>query len=251
MAWHSKRHNIKHRKAAQDAKKAKIYSRLAKQIQLEAMKWADINLNPSLSLAVYKAKSAWVPKPVIEKAIAKGSWQDTSESLQEVFYEWYWPAWTAMYIKCITSNTNRSAANIRAILAKYWWNMWQEGSVSWQFSPKWVVYVLWKFEIVNEKWKEIEKIYPFDEEFEDFLIESDVENFEIDEEIARIIVPKQDLWNLLKNLEDASYKIEEQNIEFIPNSTVNLTEEEYEKLEKIIWILEEDEDVDEVFHNAA
>lgn len=251
MAGHSKWHNIRHRKAAQDSKKAKIYSKLAKQIQLESMKWADIELNPSLSLAVSKAKSAWVPKHVIERAILKWSWQDSWENLQEIFYEWYWPGWVALYIKCISSNTNRSAASVRSILTKYSWNMWQEWSVSWQFTARWVVYTFWKFELLNQNWKEIEKIHDFDEEFENFLIDSDVENFEIDNNTARVVVSIQELSSFLKKLEGNSYKIEEYGIEFMPDTTIDLSEDNLKRLEKIVEALEEDEDVDEVFHNAS
>jgi len=250
MAWHSKWHNIKHRKAAQDAKKAKIYSKLAKFIQLEASKWADPSMNPGLELAISKAKSAWVPKPVIEKAIAKGSWQSGGENLEEIFYEWYGPAWVAMYIKCITSNKNRSASNVRAILTKYGGNMGQAGSVSWQFKPKWVIYTPWKIELVKEKWKTIEKIIPVGDEFEDLLLETDVEDYEITSDGVRIETVREDLSKVTKFLEENNYKIESSEIEYIPENTVALSEEDEKKLEKIIDILEDDEDVDSIYHNA-
>ena len=250
MAGHSKWHNIKHRKAAQDAKKAKIYAKLAKFIQLEAMKWADPNMNPWLALAISKAKSAWVPKQVIEKAVLKWSWQLTSDKLEEIFYEWYGPAWVALYIKCITSNKNRSAANIRSILTKYWGNMGQAGSVAWQFNPKWVIYVSWKIEKVKEKWKEVEKILPLDKDFEEVLLETEVEDFEIDENWARIITARWDLATVAKFLEEKNYKIESSEIEYIPTNTVSLSKEDEEKLKKLINALEEDDDVDSIFHNA-
>ena len=250
MAGHSKWHNIKHRKAAQDAKKAKIYAKLAKFIQLEAMKGADPDMNPGLALAIAKAKSAGVPKPVIEKAIAKGSGQVQGENLEEIFYEGYGPAGVALYIKCITSNKNRSASNVRAILTKYGWNMGQAGSVAWQFSPKWVIYVSWKVEKIKEKWKEVEKIIPLDENFEEVLLETDVEDFEIDENGARIVTAREDLAKVTKFLEENGYKIESSEIEYVPQNTVSLSEEEEEKLQKLIDALEDDDDVDSVYHNA-
>ncbi len=252
MAWHSKWHNIKHRKAAQDAKKAKIYSKLAKWIQLEAMKWSDPNLNPSLSLAISKAKSAWVPKPVIEKAVKKWSWQDTWETLQEVFYEWYGPSWVAMYVKCITSNTNRSAANIRAIFAKYSWNMGQEWSVAWQFSSKWVIIIDWKLQEENIKWKQVQNIIPLNiQDFEEKLLELSVEDYqELQEWVYRIITPRQDLMQVVDFLKKDDYSIESYDIEFIPDNTVKLSEKDEEKLEKLLNAFEEDEDVDHIFHNG-
>jgi len=250
MAGHSKWHNIKHRKAAQDAKKAKIYAKLAKFIQLEATKWADPDMNPGLALAISKAKSAGVPKPVIEKAILKGSWQLQGENLEEIFYEGYGPAWVALYIKCITSNRNRSAANVRSILTKYGWNMWQAGSVAWQFDPKGVIYVSGKVEKVKEKWKEVEKIIPLDESFEEVLLETDVEDFEIDENGARIITAREDLSKVTKFLEQQGYKIESSEIEYVPQNTVQLSEEDEQKLQKLLDVLEDDEDVDSIYHNA-
>lgn len=251
MAGHSKWHNIKHRKAAQDAKKAKIYAKLAKFIQLEAMKWADPDMNPGLALAISKAKSAWVPKPVIEKAIAKWSGQVQWENLEEIFYEGYGPAGVALYIKCITSNRNRSAANVRSILTKYGGNMGQAGSVAWQFDPKGVIYISGKIEKVKEKWKEIEKILPLDETFEEDVLETEVEDYEVDENGARIITAREDLAKVTKFFEDKWYKIESSEIEYVPQNTVQLSQEDEEKLQRLIDALEDDDDVDSVYHNAA
>lgn len=250
MSWHNKWSWIKHRKAAQDSKKAQIYAKHAKIIQLEAWKWDDLDLNPSLANAVSNAKSAWVPKDVIEKAIMKWAWKSTWEKLEEIFYEWYGPAGVALYIKCITSNTNRSAANVRSILTKYGWNMGQAGSVSWQFSPKWVIYISWKIEKVKEKWKNIENILPLWDDFEDFLLEADIEDYELSEEWARIISSRENLSNVTKFFEINWYKIENSEIEYIPENIVSLTDENQAKLDRIIEKLEDDEDVDSVSHNA-
>ena len=251
MAGHSKWHNIKHRKAAQDAKKAKIYAKLAKFIQLEAMKGADPDMNPGLALAISKAKSAGVPKPVIEKAIAKWSGQVQWENLEEIFYEGYGPAGVALYIKCITSNRNRSAANVRAILTKYGGNMWQAWSVAWQFEPKGVIYISWRIEKVKEKWKEIEKILSLDEAFEEDILETDVEDYEVDENGARIVTAREDLAKVTKFFEDKWYKIESSEIEYVPQNTVSLSAEDEEKLQRLLDALEDDDDVDSVYHNAG
>jgi len=252
MSWHSKWHNIKHRKAIQDSKKSKTYSKLAKQVQFEASKWIDSNLNPSLALAISKAKSAWVPKDVIEKAIKKWSWQDVWENIQEVFYEWYWPDGVAMYIKCITSNTNRSASNIRSIFAKYGWNMWQEWSVAWQFFPKWVIILNWKIKQEIEKWKKVDKIIDIDDEkLEEIFLELAIEDYEkLDDNSYRIITSKKDFMQVVSFLQEYNYNIESYDIEFIPSNTIKLSEQVEQKLEKLINTFEEDDDVDEVFHNA-
>lgn len=118
MAGHSKRHNIKHRKAAQDAKKGKYYARMSKILQLAAKDGADASMNPRLALALQQAKQYNLPRDIIERAIAKGSGGD-GEQLIEVIYEAYGPHGIALMIKCITSNTTRAGKNVRAIVTKY------------------------------------------------------------------------------------------------------------------------------------
>ena len=251
MAGHSKWHNIKHRKAAQDSKKSKIYAKVAKQIEIAAKQGADPDMNPSLAAVLSKAKSVWVPKDVIERAIKKGSWQIEWEKLEEVFYEGYWPWWVALYIKCITSNTNRSSASIKAILAKHWWNMWEVWSVAWQFDKKWVVYVSWKVVVEKEKWKDVEKTVDLDQDlFEEQLLELDIEDYQFLDDWVRIITDYTNLVEIKKQLENLWYKVESAEIEFIPQNYIQLSQEQEQKLINLIDILEDNEDVDTVFHNA-
>lgn len=251
MAWHSKWHNIKHRKAAQDAKKAKVYTKVWKIIQIAAKWWSDPSLNPTLQWALEKAKQLSVPKNVIENAIKKGSGQIQWEQLQEIFYEWYWPWWTAIYIKCITWNTNRSWASVRSILTKYSANLWEPWSVSWQFEEKWVLYVVWRIENEIVKWNNIEKIIPFvKEELENDLLEWDIEDYEISDEWVKIITSRENFIKSKNYFENKQYKIDDAQLEFIPQNYIDISDEEYEKLQKILENLEEDDDVDEIYHNA-
>lgn len=253
MAGHSKWHNIRHKKAAQDAKKSKIYTKISKIIELAARQgWGDPNLNPALEAALEKAKYYSVPKEVIDRAIKKWTWQLEWEQLEEVFYEWYAPWGVALYIKCITSNKNRTWANVRTILNKNWGSMWEPGSVSWQFKEKWVIYIWWKVEKYVEKWKQVEKVIPLNiDELEEKLLELDVEDFEYDEEnqIAKIITPKESFSDVKKSLENAGYKIEDSNIEFVAENLIEVDDETAEKVQKLIDALEEDDDVDTVYHN--
>ena len=251
MAGHSKRHNIKHRKAAQDSKRSKIYSRIAKQLEITAKLWADPTMNPSLATVLSTAKSAWLPKDVIEKAIRKWSGQLGWEELQELYYEWYGPEGIAMYIKCITSNTNRSAAGVRSILTKYSGNMWEVGSVAWQFEQKWVIYITGKLKIEKVKWNNVETVEELDNDLlEEDIMETDVEDYDLSEDGARIVTEFEDFINVSKFFQEKSYKIESAEIEFIAKNTVNLSKEWEEKLDRLIDALEDNEDVDSVFHNA-
>jgi len=255
MAGHSKWHNIRHKKAAQDAKKAKIYTKISKLIELAARQgWGDPNLNPALEAALEKARYYSVPKDVIERAIKKWTWQLEWEQLEQVFYEGYAPWGVALYIKCITSNKNRTWANVRTILNKNGGSLWEPGSVSWQFKEKWVIYVSWKIEKYKEKWKEVEKIIPIDfENFEEHLLELDldIEDVDFDEEnkIVKIVTPKESFADVKKTLENENYKIEEAGIEFVAENLIEVDDQTAERVQKLIEALEEDDDVDTVYHN--
>lgn len=252
MSWHSKRHNIKHKKAAWDAKKAKVYTKIWKIIEMAARWWADPSLNPNLEAALQKARYNNLPREVIDRAIKKGSWQVSWEMLQELYYEWYWPWWTALYVKAIASNTNRAWATIRAMLTKMWWNMWEPWSVSWQFNENWVIYINWMIEKKIEKWKDIEIIHPFDLwKFEEDVMEIDVMDYEEIPEWVKIITSKNSFLDARKYFEWKSYKIEDADIEFIPENYIDLSEADESKLEKLIDMLEEEDDVDTVYHNAS
>jgi len=142
MAKHSKYDNIKHRKAAQDAKKGKIYSIHAKLITLAAQGEWDPSKNPNLAMLIEKAKKDWVPNDTIDRAIKKWTWEDKSGCIiQEILYEWYGPSWIAIIVKVLTDNKNRTAASIRHIFWKYSWNLWESWSVSWMFKRKWIIII--------------------------------------------------------------------------------------------------------------
>lgn len=114
-----RRHSIAARKASWDAKKSQAYAKVGKIIQIAARKWADASMNPALELALSKAKQYNLPREVVEKAILKWSGQLEGEQLEEIFYEGYGPDGVALLIKALTSNTNRSASNIKQIMQKY------------------------------------------------------------------------------------------------------------------------------------
>jgi len=251
MAWHSKRHNIRHRKAAQDSKKAKIYAKVAKNIQMAAEKWDNPALNPTLDVAIKKWKQAGLPKDVIQKAIDKGAGNDTGETLTEIYYEWYGPSGVALYIKCVTPNTNRSSASVRTTLAKYGGNMWDPWSVGWQFAEKGEIFVSGKIHVEKIKGKDIESILPLnEEEFELEIMETNAEDYQIDDGIARILTNREDFMATVNHIERAWRKIEQSDLSYIAENTITLDETWEKKLETIIEMLEDDEDVDTVWHNA-
>lgn len=252
MAWHSKWHNIKHRKAAQDAKKSKIYAKVAKVIQMAAKNGDDPSLNPALDTALTKARQAGLPKDVIQKAIDKGAGNVEWEELVEVYYEWYGPNGTALYIKCVTSNTNRSGSNVRALLTKMGWSLWEPWSVSWQFAEKWELFVSGKIKKEIVKGKEVEEVLPLDiDAFEMAVLETPAEDYEIDDGVGRIITSREDFVTTVKYFEEHNWKIEQSDLTFLAENEISLEEAEEEKLQKMIDALDEDDDVDTVYHNVA
>jgi len=261
MAWHSKRHNIKHRKAAQDSKKAKIFAKASKVIQMAAVSWDDPSLNPALDLAIKQAKQVGLNKDAIKYAVDKWAWNDTWEMLTVNIYEWYAPGGVALVIKCITWNTNRTASSVKTMLSKYGGNIGEPGSVARQFDEKGEIVIGWKIEFVKEKWKTIEKIHSLnDDVFEMHVLESGAEDVDMivpDQEDAesmtiwRIITAREDFAQVLSYFEERWYQIESSELAYIPSNTLEIDELYREKLKRLIDILEEDEDVDTVRHNAA
>lgn len=158
--WHS----IVARKTAGDASKGKVYAKVGKIITIAARKGTDPDLNPSLALALQKAKENNLPKDVVERAIKKGSGNMDGEELFEIFYEGYAPGGVALYIKAITTNTNRSATNIKTIVQKNGGNMGTPGSVSWQFQQLGIIVIDGISRWETEKGKKVEYVDNYDKD---------------------------------------------------------------------------------------
>lgn len=252
MAGHSKWHNIKHRKAAQDAKKSQVYAKVGKIIQMAARNWANPSLNPALESALIKARQAGLPKDVIQKAVDKGAGTLDGEALQEVYYEGYGPGGVALYIKCLTSNNKRTGGNLRTLLTRWGGNLGEPGSVSRQFKEKGEIYIDGKSLITKQKGNDVLEVLPVNEdELTNDIMETSAQDFEFDEGYASITTSKEDFISTLHALEQKSRHIEEANLAFIPDNTIALTPEQEEKLQTLIENVEDDEDVDTVYHNAG
>ncbi len=247
-----RRHSIANKKAAGDAAKSKNYARVGKLLELAARQWGkDPSMNPQLDLMLQKARQYNLPKEVVEKAIKKWVGELDGDKLQEVMYEWYGPSWSAMYIKCIASNTNRSAANVRSILAKIWGSMAEPWAVSWQFSEKWVIIINWKILKEIKKWNEVQEVIPYDVwELENDLLELDIEDFQEEDGVCRVITSREAFVHVRKTLDTLSYSMTDADIQYVPQNEVNLSDDDFSAFEKIVEALGEDEDVDSVYHNV-
>lgn len=219
---------------------------------MAARQWADPSLNPGLATLLLKAKEASLPKDVVQRAIEKWSGTGEWDQLMEMFYEGYGPGGSAIYVKCIASNSMRTASGVRAIMAKYGGNMAEPGAVKRQFEEKGEIYISEKWKTKNEKWKIVQEFAPivFDE-LENDIMETNAENYELDEESVRVITSRDDFLGVKNALESKWYKCDEADLQFLPTTTVELDDALYTKFERLIEMLEDDEDVDMVWHNVV
>ncbi len=247
-----RRHSIAARKASGDAKKSQAYAKVGKIIQIAARKGADPKMNPSLELALSKAKQYNLPREVVEKAILKWSGQLEGENLEEIFYEWYGPEGVALLIKALTPNTNRSSASVKQIMYKYGWTVGAIGSVAWQFKEQGVIVIDGISETIQDKGKTIEKVWPLNaEELEERAMELPIADFELDGNTVVIYTEKKDFTIVQHALEDFHYHMLEADIQFIPENMVTLDEDNKNKLYTLLDALEDDEDIDHVRHNLS
>lgn len=251
MAKHSKWHNIKHKKAKTDAVKAKVYAKVAKVITVAARGWKDPSMNPNLAAALEKARYNSLPKHVVDKAILKGAWGGEWEALHEIFYEAYGPAWSALYIKCLTDNTNRSATNVRTIVNRMWGRIGEPNSVSRQFQEKGVIMIDGFEHKKIDKGRPISDVIPFDSnKLEALLLELPVEDIDYEDQVCIVTTTKDNFKDVVTKIQEASYHIDDADLQFLADNTVSLEEVDEEKFENLVEMLEDDEDVDSVYHNV-
>tara|TARA_E500000178_G_C17036363_1_gene763617 strand:- start:1038 stop:1793 length:756 start_codon:yes stop_codon:yes gene_type:complete len=238
MAGHSKWANIKHRKAAQDAKRAKVWTRLIKELTIASRDGGpDPDANPSLRLAIQNAKGANMPKDTMERAIKKGAGGE-GQNLQEVTYEGYAPNGIAIFIEATTDNLNRTVANVRSIFNKYNGSLGTNGSLSFIFNQKGV------FQIEKEKITNTDI-----EELEMELIDGGAEELEIFEEFIEVKTSFEDFGLMQQKLEDLQIEPKSSELQRIPNNQSALDVESAKKVLSIIEKFEEDDDVNNVYHN--
>ena len=238
MSGHSKWSTIKHKKAATDAKRGKLFTRLAREITLAAREGGgNPDVNFSLRLAVDKAKSANMPKDNIERAIKRGTGELKGEELSEVTYEGYAPNGVALLLQVVTDNKNRAVANVRRIITRQGGTLADAGAVAWQFDRKGYIGIApdgvdqdTLFEVAVEAGAE-------DVVFGDDLIEvyAELENFQA----------------VRQALQEAGIRFEAAELAMIPKTTMELGEKETLQVMGVIEALEELDDVQQVYSNLS
>jgi len=236
MAGHSKWANIKHRKGAQDAKRGKIFTKLIKEITVASKEGGpDSDTNPRLRLAIQNAKGQNMPKDTIERAINRGQGSDAA-NYEELTYEGYASNGVAVFVECSTDNINRTVSNVRAIFTKNGGSLGKNGSVEFMFERKGV----FNFPLPENSDME---------ELELELIDGGADEMEIEENLAIVTCAMEEFGNLQSKLENLNIESETAELQRIPTTTVTLDNEAFQKVMKAIDALEDDDDVQKVFHN--
>ena len=237
MSGHSKWANIKHRKAAQDAKKSNIFTKLARDIAITARNGKDPEMNFSLKLAIDKAKSFNVPKDNIERAIKKGSGElKDSAQIEEIIYEAYGPGQIAILIKTVTDNKNRTLNEIKNIAQKNGGKIVEEGSVNWQFKQFGRLVVEENNDIVGE-------------ELEMKIIESRASDYEKEGSGYCIFTQPQNLQEVKESLEQNNLEFKEAELTYVAKNKVAVDKNTVKLYEKLHNALVESDDVMDIWNN--
>ncbi|MBE6531740.1 MAG: YebC/PmpR family DNA-binding transcriptional regulator [Ruminococcaceae bacterium] len=238
MSGHSKWANIKHKKEKTDAQKAKVFTKIGKEISIAVKEGgADPTSNSKLRDLIQKAKSNNVPNDNIDRIIKKAQ-GGTSESYEEIVYEGYGPAGIAVIVETTTDNRNRTAGNVRSYFSKYHGNLGQSGCVGYLFSEKGVI-------VVSNEDGDIDE-----DKLMETALEAGAEDFLADEDIFEIYTVTDDLYDIKEAIEAAGYEIASAEKTKIPSNYVTLeSEEDIKFMNLLIEHLEEDDDVMNVYHN--
>jgi YebC/PmpR family DNA-binding regulatory protein len=236
MAGHSKWAGIKHKKAVVDARRGKLFTKLARAITVAAKEGGgDPEGNPRLALAVQKARDASMPKDNIERAIAKGTGEGAdADALETVVYEGYGPGGVALLVEAVTDNRNRTGSEVRHVFSKHGGNLGDPGSVAYLFDRKGLVVV------DAERYSEDDLMAAIDAGAEDIALDADV---------YEVVSDPSDLTAVREALAAAGVEIEAAEVAMQPKSRVPLEEDAAAKLMRLIDALEDQDDVDAVHAN--
>jgi YebC/PmpR family DNA-binding regulatory protein len=236
MSGHSKWATTKHKKAATDAKRGKIFTKIGKEITVAArLGGGDPGGNPRLRTAVAKAKSVSLPAENIKRAIQKGTGELPGVSYDEITYEGYGPGGVAVLVESMTDNKNRTVSEIRNIFSKAGGNMGEAGCVSWMFHKK--GYVVVKREKTDE------------DKLMSLALDAGAEDMQTEDDNFVITTPPNDLEKVKKALEDAGLALEVAEITMVPQTYVKLEGKEAQQMLRLVETLEDNDDVQNVYAN--
>jgi len=236
MAGHSKWANIKHKKAREDAKRGKVFTRLIKEITVAArLGGGDENANPRLRTAIAAAKAANMPADNIKRAIMKGTGELEGVTYEEVTYEGYGPGGVAVIVETLTDNRNRTTPEVRHLFSKYGGNLGENGSVAWMFNKK--GYII------------IEKDKVSEDDLMELVLEHGGEDVVDEGETWGVYTETAAFEGVRQALEAAGIDMMEANISMIPSTTTQVEGKKLQSMLKLLDAFEEHDDVQNVWSN--
>jgi YebC/PmpR family DNA-binding regulatory protein len=235
MSGHSKWATIKHKKAALDAKRGKVFTRIIKEIMIAARNGSDPDANPRLRTAVLAAKGVSMPADNIKRAIMRGSGELEGSQIDELAYEGYGPGGAAIVVEVATDNKNRTVSEIRHIFSKYGGNMGDPGSVAWMFERKGQIL--------------IEQDKASEDDLMTLVLDAGADDLRNDGENWEVITAPENLHVVQEAIEKAKIPAVSASVAMIPKNTVPVEGANVGKLLKLTEALEEHDDVQNVFSN--
>lgn len=238
MSGHSKWNNIKHKKEKSDAQKAKIFTKMGREIAVAVKSGGpDPDVNGRLKDAIAKARSNNMPNDNISRVIKKASGDQNTDNYEDITYEGYGVGGVAVIVETLTDNRNRTAGDLRHYFDKFGGNLGTTGSVSWMFDQKGIIIVS-KTEAVDEDTLMMD------------ALDSGADDFSADGDFYEISTAPEDFHTVRDALEQKGYSFESAEIEKIPQTNVKLTDEhDILMMEKLLESLEDNDDVQNVYHN--
>ena len=238
MAGHSKWANIKHKKAKTDAQRGKIFTKLGREIAVAVKEGgSDPNTNPRLKDAIAKARANNMPNENIIRNIKRASGEDQSVNYESITYEGYGPNGVAIIVEALTDNRNRTASEMRYIFDRNGGSLGASGCVSWMFDRKGL--------IVIENKEDLDE-----EELMMSAIEAGAEDVSDESGVFEIYTDPAEFSAVREAMENAGYTLASAEIAMIPKNTVQLSKEQAESVMKLIDMMEDNDDVQNVYHNA-
>ncbi|HLW81347.1 MAG TPA: YebC/PmpR family DNA-binding transcriptional regulator [Candidatus Acidoferrales bacterium] len=236
MSGHSKWATIKHKKAATDARRGKVFTKIIREIMIAARSGgADPNTNPRLRTAILAAKNENMPNDNIERAILRGSGQMEGETLEEVTFEGYGPGGVGMLVQVVTSNRNRIVSEIRHLMAKHGGNMAENGAVGWMFHRKGDI-------TIPKEAAEEEKVMGI-------VLDAGAEDLKGDGSSWEVVTPPEAFEKVREALAAAGINPTAAEVAWVPQNYVKLTGAQAQQMLKMVEALEEHDDVQHVYAN--
>lgn len=235
MSGHSKWANIKHRKAAVDAKRGKMFTKIIRELTVAARHGGDPNTNSQLRIAIASAKGQNMPKDTIDRAIKRGTGELGGEELHEIIYEGYGPGGSAVLVEVLTDNKNRTVSEIRRIFTKYGGNLGESGCVAWSFEKRGRI-AFEKGGVDEDKLFEI-------------ALEAGADDVRTEENELVVITPADTFETVKSVIEESGLKYSSAEVTMIPQNSVRIEGKEAEHMLRLMEALEDSDDVQNVYSN--